>query len=145
VVTREAWEDKFGLWYVPEPNTGCWLWMLSTDAYGYGQKFSGTQNKKAHRLSYEFSRGPIPSHLELDHLCRVRSCVNPDHLEAVTRQTNATRGVGWAGRHFRTTHCPHGHEYTDANTRVCGGKRFCRECARLHKRAYAWARAIGVM
>src|SRR5512138_1289959 len=73
----------------PEPNTGCWLWVGSMSGeYGkFGGQFS------AHRISYFAFKGPIQG--DLDHLCRTKSCVNPDHLEDVTRQTNLRRGSGF--------------------------------------------------
>lgn len=86
----------------------------------------------AHRVAYELTRGPIPAGMEIDHLCRVRSCVNPDHLEAVTRGENLRRGRGKTGAQ---THCKRGHELTPENTYryvnrrgyVC---RHCRQCRR---------------
>lgn len=66
----------------------CWLWTAGRHRDGYGQTSRG---KKAHRVAYEFVKGPIPEGLEIDHLCRVRLCVNPDHLEAVTHKVNMQR------------------------------------------------------
>jgi len=93
--------------------------------------------RSAHRLSYETEIGPIPEGLELDHLCRVRSCVNPLHLEPVTHQENVRRGEGanfWRNK----THCPQGHEYTEENTGISNRNnekcRYCRECKREKNR-----------
>jgi hypothetical protein len=119
----ERFLDKF----VPEPNTGCWLWLAQVSRDGYG-KFKYIGGQLAHRFAYETARGPVPEGLELDHLCRQRSCVNPDHLEAVTRRENARRGL----RGSLTTHCPHGHEYTPENTYSNPkGGRVCRACRSL--------------
>lgn len=93
----------------------CWPWtgLLTKDGYGV---FSHGASSNAHRWAYTNAKGSIPVGLEIDHLCRVRNCVNPNHLEAVTHKENIHRGTvgylsGWGA-----THCPHGHEYTQANT-----------------------------
>ena len=86
---------------------------------------------KAHRLSYERNVGPIPDGLELDHLCRRRNCLNPQHLEAVTHQVNMLRSMSPAGEHARKTHCPSGHPYDEENTKHYRGWRYCITCARL--------------
>lgn len=116
-----------------EPNTGCWLWSGYLASNGYGR----FHRRAAHRLVYEAVSGPIPAGLDLDHLCRVRQCVNPEHLEPVTRSENLRRGSGakMLGRMHRSkTHCPSGHEYNDDNTYVGKrGSRSCRECARLRR------------
>lgn len=124
--------------YRPELGS-CWPWTGSTTGAGYG-KFYGTNNpdRYAHRWAYEFCAGPIPEELELDHLCRTVLCVRPDHLEAVTHQENVQRSpIHFAQR----THCPQGHPYDEANTRIVkyerGGKgRLCRECGRHYSREY---------
>jgi hypothetical protein len=78
---------------IPEPNSGCWLWLLSTGSHGYGQGTSPEtgQSTTAHRLSYQAFKGPIPDGLFIDHLCRNKLCVNPDHLEAVSNSENSKR------------------------------------------------------
>ena len=81
----------------PEPNTGCWLWLGADTAEGYGKMGIGLRGDGtrrvvyAHRLAYELDIGPIPEGMTIDHLCRVRCCVNPRHLEAVTIQVNTAR------------------------------------------------------
>ena len=97
---------------------------------GYGQFRVGTQRKLAHRVAYEWSLGEIPEGLDLDHLCRVRNCVNPSHLEPVTRQENLRRGIG--NPHKHKTHCPRRHEYNEENTYYDSkrNKRQCRVCRR---------------
>src|SRR5688572_16860021 len=77
---------------------GCWLWTASRILSGYGQvRFEG-KNQRAHRVAYALVKGPIPEGLVLDHLCRVKHCVNPDHLEAVTQAENLRRGDTWQMR-----------------------------------------------
>jgi len=83
---------------IPEPNSGCWLWLGEVNSAGYGRIARGNPHYGyrtrilAHRASYEIAKGSIPDGMELDHLCRVRSCVNPDHLEPVNRSENNSRG-----------------------------------------------------
>ena len=74
---------------------GCWIWTASTATNGYGCFWDGVKLVRAHRWSYENSVGPIPAELQLDHLCRVRACVNPDHLEPVTNGENQVRRYLW--------------------------------------------------
>jgi hypothetical protein len=83
----------------------------------------------AHRVSYERYVGPIPEGAHLDHLCRNRACVNPEHLEPVSVQTNILRGVSPSAVNAAKTECLRGHPFDDENTYVCpAGKRRCRAC-----------------
>lgn len=102
---------------------GCWEWIGAKGADGYG-KFAIEGFISAHRAAYTLLVGPIPDGLEIDHLCRNRACVNPDHLEPVSRSENIRRGV--AGR----THCRRGHAFTPENTRLGPDGRRCRACQR---------------
>jgi len=118
--------------------TPCMEWLgKPTGGGGYGQ----FQRVPAHRWAYERWVGPIPAGLQLDHLCRNRLCVNPEHLEPVTCQENVLRGNGTAARLARVTHCPKGHEYTDENTylyqrgRLGQYHRACRTCRLAQSRA----------
>ena len=87
----------------------------------------------AHRLTYQWAKGPIPAGMELDHLCRNRRCVNPAHLEPVTHRENVRRGAGWAGVNAQKTHCGrHGFPLIV----LPSGVRGCRECRREDNRAY---------
>src|SRR3990172_9099629 len=81
-LTRQDWDDAMGLKYEPITETGCWIWLGAVDTCGYGMVRDNSlrRNKRAHRVSYELLRGPIPAGLTIDHLCRVKCCVNPDHL-----------------------------------------------------------------
>ena len=128
------------------PDLGpCWVWLAKLDADGYGSFFVGRKRfVKAHRWAYGVTRGPIPDSLELDHLCRVRRCVNPAHLEPVPHRVNVLRGTSFAGQEAGVTHCPRGHPYDEGNTylrqRRYGVSRTCRACARLHQKRLALRR-----
>lgn len=119
----------------PDPNGGCWLWTGYT-ALGYGMVHEAREGEQrhhrrlvAHRVVYELLHGHVESGLTLDHLCRVRSCVNPDHLEPVTRKENILRGFGVPARRARQTHCIRGHELSGPNLRLrLNGYRNCKAC-----------------
>jgi len=119
---------------------GCWLWTASLDRYGYGQfnpRPHITITRGAHRYAYELIIGPIPAQLTLDHLCRVRHCVNPDHLEPVSMKENVLRGIGLTAKQARLTHCKRGHPFDLFNTYHAPNddRRYCRQCrAEDHQR-----------
>jgi len=119
----ELWER---FWSKVRQNGECWEWTASL-SYGYGQ-FALRHGviRKAHRISYEWLVGPIPDGLHLDHLCRNRKCVNPEHLEPVTNYVNLHRGQGFTATRAAQTHCIHGHEFTPENTNI--KRNGCREC-----------------
>ena len=119
--------QRFDEKWIPEPNTGCWLWTAAI-ARGYGVFWFEGRQGPAHRYAYERWAGPIPDGLQLDHLCRVRNCVNPNHLEPVTCRENLLRGETFNATNAARTHCPQGHEYDEKNTYVWRSQRHCRPC-----------------
>lgn len=124
-------EDRF--WSKIDKNgpNGCWLWNGQINQGGYGFITLNKKTVLAHRASYEFLKEEIPKGLVIDHLCKVRNCVNPDHLEAVTLVENTMRGdCPWA-INARKTHCSNGHEFSDKNTKKDSrGNRRCIQCAK---------------
>ena len=130
--------------------TPCWL-FTGCLVRGYGLIGVNTGYiKLTHRLAYEENIGPIPEGLELDHLCRNRSCCNPDHREAVTRRENIVRGLSpslTASRAAAITHCPHGHLYSPENTssrKHSDGymRRYCLECRKIHNEKAATRKRV---
>lgn len=133
--------DVFKFWaHVDRPSTtDCWTWKGAVSQYGYGRYGKGSQ--PAHRVAYRLVLGPIRTDGDwtLDHLCRNRLCVNPFHMEVVTRGENVRRGdAGKArGAQMRArTHCPSGHAYDAENTYIypSTGHRECRACGREKQR-----------
>lgn len=116
---------------------GCWRWKGKT-RNGYGVAYIGTPDRFAHRIAYALCVGPVPAGLDLDHLCRNRSCVNPSHLEPVTRQVNLLRGAGVNAKNAAKPHCPKGHALTPDNLRAyeaLRGKRICLTCVKARVEA----------
>jgi hypothetical protein len=130
----------------------CLLWDRSLTGDGYGNLAADGKVRKSHQVAYELTRGPVPEGLELDHLCRVRACFHPAHLEAVTHAENVSRsplhGVHLGRMNAIKTHCPQGHPYDSKNTKIA--RNGCRECAicrrtrnlaryhELRKQGYRW-------
>ena len=126
------------------PETGCWEWKgrLNSNGYAWAQAGPGKPQRVVHRIMWEhyYNKG-IPTGMQLDHLCRVRHCVNPQHFEVVTPSVN-TKRQDHAER--RKTHCPKGHPYDEANTRITKqGKRNCRACDRERSRKTSLTGAPG--
>lgn len=128
--------------------SGCWEWTGGLSR-GYGQwhhaYISGKSTSRiAHRVMYELRKGPIPKGLALDHLCRNRKCVNPDHLEPVTHRENILRGVSPAATRHKQTECHRGHPLNTENTYVFkrDGSRHCRACCAINSAKYRNKRKV---
>lgn len=134
---RERLRAKIEELSSPEPNTGCWLWLGPLTPAGYGQVWVGGRGTTAQRAAYEAFIGPIPPGLSIDHRCRVRCCVNPAHLEAMSIRENILRGTGTAARHAKQTHCIHGHLLAGENLTIRpDGRRVCRRCVAICNLAF---------
>jgi hypothetical protein len=117
---------------MPVTESGCWIWMGCDGGQGYGAVHFHGRRWLAHRLIYTALVGPISEELDLDHLCRVRCCVNPAHLEPVTRVINIARGDG-----RKRDQCPWGHPYSGKNLYIKpDGTQMCRQCRREEMRRY---------
>lgn len=110
--------------------TGCWNWRMSRTTFGYGRVCFAGDYWMAHRVAWVARNGrDVPEGMDLDHLCRNPRCVNPEHVEPVTRQVNLLRGDTIQAKNAAKTHCKWGHEFTEANTyRDKRGSRHCKTC-----------------
>lgn len=120
-----------------QPN-GCWLWRAGKNGKGYGYFYFNGRNQKAHRVAYELLTSPFTGTLQSDHLCRNPSCVNPVHIEPVTRKENILRSGAPSAINATKTHCPQGHPYDEGNTyryQTRSG-RACLTCKRIAGREY---------
>lgn len=129
---RPTTEERF--WAKVERTETCWLWRGHIAANGYGSFSLGHRESiRAHRYTYELYVGHIPEGLSLDHLCRVRNCVNPIHLEAVPIRENHMRAPATiTAQNVAKTGCPRGHPYSGFNSK---GGRICQICDRVLKQA----------
>lgn len=129
--------ERIEKYSMPEPNTGCWPWFAAIRPDGYGAMAVNGGTQVAHLATYEELVGKVPAGLQLDHKCRVRSCINPEHLEPVTHKINSLRGVGAPAVNARKTSCPKGHPFTLENTlRDASGWRRCKICKHAYNLEY---------
>ncbi len=127
--------------------SGCWVWKGHVTPYGYGRVTFNGIRKQAHCWSWYLHNLPeVRKGLTLDHLCRNRACVNPDHLEIVSMRVNMLRGVSQLANQARQTHCLRGHEFTPENTKPRPNKygvaRECRECIKIRSRISSDKRSL---
>lgn len=116
--------------------SGCWEYQGAlTHGYGMIRDSRAGKNMMAHRAVWEHLRSSIPEGYQIDHLCRNKRCVNPDHLEPVTASENTRRGLApvlGSIHNSSKTHCPQGHAYDEENTYRNNGRRACRTCGRAY-------------
>lgn len=128
--------------------SGCheWKHRLHPSGYAYFQVYYAKKRvmEKGHRLAYTLAKGSIPEGLQIDHLCRNRACLNPDHLRAVTQRENVLAGISPAALHAAKTHCKHGHPFDEENTIRKGTRRYCRACRLRSNRSHVKNPGIGM-
>lgn len=130
--TREYLDERC----IPEPNSGCWLWLRNVNDGGYGVLYRRNGRRAlAHRVSWILENGPIPKGLVPDHKCRVPGCINPAHLECVTEKVNILRGAAASARYAARTHCNNGHPL-EQMTGSRSQWRHCPVCWRAAKDTY---------
>lgn len=125
--------------FIPVPESGCWLWTREWSSHGYAVVLHNYHREYGHRISCFLSGRSIPDDMSVDHLCRVKCCVNPDHLEVVTPGENTLRGFSTSAIHKRKTHCVNGHPFEGDNIQRVVSRprtRICRECKNERDRKY---------
>jgi len=138
---------------IPEPNSGCWIWVGATNSDGYGWLWRSGRSVRVHRIAWEITKGPIPTGLHVLHRCDVPACIRPSHLFLGTHIENMQdasrkRRLRPRGRSMNATHCANGHERTPEN--YSSGRR-CRRCdadtsraRRRKKKNIKMAKALGL-
>jgi hypothetical protein len=128
--------DSFHAKFQVITETGCWIWTAALSSKGYGVLGIGNRKiQSAHKFSYEHFIGKVEEGLVLDHLCRVRCCVNPYHLDPITNKLNLARGIN---SNREKTHCKRGHKLLGDNLYIDPKKksRGCKECKRSASRKF---------
>ena len=138
--TKDELFERFYAKFVPEPNSGCWLWIGTGTRNGYGQFWFDGQFQLAHRAARQIFVGPIPADLCVLHRCDVKGCVNPDHLFLGTQRDNmldSSRKGRLNNANLKKTHCPLGHPYRKSNLYLLPrGGRGCRKCRKRSNRDF---------
>jgi|JI9StandDraft_1071089.scaffolds.fasta_scaffold336360_1 hypothetical protein len=133
---KESLKNKLNDKSVYEPNTGCQFWLHDFVTGGYGRSCVGRTKVLAHRLSYVLYNGEIGEGLTIDHKCNQPSCINPNHLQAITMRENTLRGTSFSAVNSKKTHCSRGHEYTEETIfRYRDGRRECKICIKARSAA----------
>jgi len=128
-------EQRFRAKFIADEDTGCWNWTACKQPTGYGNMWNGQRVEQAHRIAYRLFCGPIPEGREIDHVCRKRGCVNPDHLRAVTHRENMRVSDTVMGRNAAKLFCKRGHPFSGQNLFISkSGARQCRTCINMHAR-----------
>ena len=128
-MARPTPEERFWAKVNKDAPNGCWQWTGALDGHGYGSFHLHRATRYAYHVAYEWARGPRPAGADLDHLCRTRACVTPDHLEPVSRNENLHRSpLTQTSINAAKTECIHGHAYTPDNTLIDNGFRRCKTC-----------------
>ena len=125
---QKTTEQRF--WSKVDKTNSCWEWIAGKNN-GYGQFKLNGKMINAHRISYILTKGSIPEGLQINHICRNHSCVNPDHLEAVTQKENVLKGIGACAINSRKTCCILGHKFTEENTYLDSVGRHCKICRKI--------------
>lgn len=142
---REHSAERFFRYVSFTFDADCWLWTGVRDRAGYGKFHVGGKRIGSHRWLYQQLRGEIGTGLECDHLCRVRHCVNPDHIQLISKGDNVRRGNGITAQNARKTHCLNGHSLVEARlSKEKGGiRRRCRICQRKRTQEYNAKKRFG--
>jgi hypothetical protein len=122
------YKENNRFWSKVEVTESCWVWRGVKTTHGYGAFGLNYKIYRAHKISYELINGKIMCGLVLDHLCRNKLCVNPDHLEPVTVRENTMRGVGVTAKNAKKKYCKNNHPLFGDNSYVSSGARRCRKC-----------------
>jgi hypothetical protein len=136
IITTNEDKRRFLSFLEMKPNCGCWFWMGAVSK-GYGNFSIKAEGFQAHRVSFHLFNGPLLQGLQIDHLCRNKLCVRPDHLEQVSARENTLRGRGPSAINAKRTNCNFGHALSGDNLLMRkDGSRRCKKCQAMSEAAY---------